>query len=108
MMDMSDPERRRSNRIRLQVPMFIRGMDAHGDEFLDLTKTLNISSVGAYLASPRPLKSNEVISLKIPAPSPSNSGLIPEPTPTITARVRRSVAAGDVHLVAVEFLKSLD
>ena len=105
---MSESERRRSNRIRLQVPMFIRGVDAYGDEFLDLTKTLDISAVGAYLASPRPLKSNEVISLKIPAPSPSTSGLVPEPTQAITARVRRSVAAGDVHLVAVEFLKPLD
>jgi hypothetical protein len=101
-------ERRRSSRIRLQVPMFIRGVDASGDDFLDLTKTLNISSVGAYLASPRPLKSNELISLKIPAPSPSNSGLVPEPAPAISARVRRSVAAGDVHLVAVEFLRPLD
>jgi hypothetical protein len=88
--------------------MFIRGVDAYGDEFLDLTKTLDISSVGAYLASPRPLKANEVISLKIPAPSPSTSGLVPESTAAITARVRRSVVAGDVHLVAVEFLKSLD
>jgi len=108
MVDMSDTERRRFSRIRLQVPMFIRGVDASGDDFLDLTKTLNISSVGAYLASPRPLKPNEMISLKIPAPSPSNSGLVPEPTATITARVRRTVAAGDVHLVAVEFLKPLD
>jgi hypothetical protein len=108
MVQMNETERRRSSRIRLQVPMFIRGVDASGDDFLDLTKTLNISSVGAYLASPRLLKPNEVISLKIPAPSPSNSGLVPEPTPTIAARVRRSVAAGDVHLVAVEFLKPLD
>ena len=105
---MSESERRRSNRMRLQVPIFIRGVDAYGDEFLDLTKTLNISSAGAYLASPRPLKPNEMISLKIPAPSPSTSGLVPEPTATITARVRRSVATGDVHLVAVEFLKPLD
>ena len=105
---MNDPDRRRSSRIRLQIPMFIRGVDAHGDDFLDLTKTLNISALGAYLASPRPLKQNDVISLKIPAPSPSNSGLVPEADSAITARVRRSVATGDVHLVGVEFLKALE
>ena len=105
---MIDSNRRRSSRIRLQIPMFIRGVDAHGDDFLDLTKTLNISAVGAYLASPRPLKVNDVVSLKIPAPSPSHSGLVPEADSAITARVRRSVATGDVHLVAVEFLKPLE
>jgi hypothetical protein len=101
-------ERRRSTRIRLQIPMFVRGLDTYGEEFLDLTKTLNISAVGAFLASPRPLRSNELVSLRIPAPSPSSTGLVPEPAPPIVARVMRSRATGDVHFVAVEFVKPID
>jgi hypothetical protein len=107
-MKLTVKERRRSNRIRLQIPMFIKGVDAYGEGFLDLTKTLDISARGAYLASPRPLLQNEVITLKIPAPSASSTGLVPEATSPITAIVRRSQAAGDVHLIAVEFIKPLD
>ena len=37
---------RRSPRIRLQVPVFVRAADASGTEFIELTKTLNISATG--------------------------------------------------------------
>lgn len=88
--------------------MFIRGVDSYGEEFLELTKSLNISAGGAYLASPRPLKLNEVVSLRIPAPSPSATGLVPDDAPSISARILRCRAAGDVHFAAVEFIKPLD
>lgn len=88
--------------------MFVRGTDSRGEEFLDLTKTLNISAVGAYLATTRSLLADETISLTVPAPPPASSGLMPAPTPPILARVRRHRQAGDVHLLGVEFLKPLD
>ena len=50
------PERRRSARLHLQIPVFLRGVDSAGAEFLDLTKTIDISATGALLLStPRPL-----------------------------------------------------
>lgn len=105
----SDPaERRRFPRIRLQVPMFIRGMDAHGAEYLDLTKTLDISAAGVFLSIERSIRPDDIVSLTIPAPPSSSSGLVPASTPPIQARVRRIQAAGDVNLVGVEFLKPLD
>ena len=94
--------------MRLHVPMFVRGVDTNGEEFLDLSKTLNISSSGAYLASARALRPDEVISLTIPAPPPSSSGLVPAPDGPIQARVRRQKVSGDTHLVGVEFLRALD
>lgn len=100
-------ERRRSPRLRLQVPLFIRGVDARGEEFLDLTKTLDISATGAYLASPRALRRNELVSLTIPVPSPASAGLVPPGNPPIQARVLRTEPAGDVQLIGVEFLKSI-
>ncbi|MGO9642759.1 MAG: PilZ domain-containing protein [Candidatus Acidiferrales bacterium] len=101
-------ERRRSPRIRLQIPVFIRSRDASGTEFLDLTKTLDISATGAFIASTRALRTDHAVFLTIPAPRLSSSGLVPLETPPIQARVRRQHAAGDVHLVGLEFLKSLD
>jgi hypothetical protein len=88
--------------------MFVRGLDTYGEEFLDLTKTLCISAFGANLACSRALKHNELVSLRIPAPSPSSTGLVPEAALPIVARVIGSRATGDVHFVAVEFVKPLD
>ena len=88
--------------------MFIRGIDSYGVVFLDLSKTLDISAVGAFLASSRSIRTNEILSLTIPAPPPSAAGMVPAATPPIQARVRRLQAAGDMTLVGVEFLKPLD
>jgi len=106
-MRLTPAERRRSPRIHVQIPIFIRGVDAAGAEFLDLTKTLDISATGAFLASPRSLRVDQLLSLTIPAP-PSPSSTLPAETPPIQARVRRHRAAGGVHLLGVEFLKALD
>ena len=100
-------ERRRFQRIRLQIPLFVRGRDAHGEQFLELAKTLDISALGAFITCPRALIVNEVITLTIPAPSITSSALVPAGMPPIQARVKRQQEAGDVHLVGVEFLKPI-
>jgi hypothetical protein len=106
-MRLTPAERRRSQRIHVQIPMFVRGTDAAGLEFLDLTKTLDISATGAFLASPRSIRPNQLVNLTIPAP-PSPSSTMPPETPPIQARVRRHRAAHGVYLLGVEFLKALD
>jgi hypothetical protein len=102
-----DQERRRSQRIHLQIPLFIRGKDAHGEQFMELAKTLDISAMGAFVASPRPLTVNGFITLTIPAPSITSSGLVPAGMAPIQAKVRRQQEAGDVYLIGVEFLKPI-
>ena len=106
-MRLSPAERRRSQRIHVQIPVFVRGTDPAGLEFLDLTKTLDISATGAYLASPRAVPTNQLVNLTIPAP-PIHSETLPSETPPIQARVRRHRAAHGIHLLGVEFLKALD
>jgi len=101
-------ERRRASRIRLQIPVFIRGVDGAGASFLDLTKTLDISATGALIASPRALSSGHAVYLTVPAPSPSSSAAIPSATPPIQARVCRQQMTGDIHLVGVDFLTALE
>jgi hypothetical protein len=107
MAQLTNEERRRFLRIHLQVPLFVRGKDAQGEQFLELAKTLNISPLGAYITCPRPLTINEVITLTIPAPSITSSGLVPAGMAPIQARIKRQQEAGDVHLIGVEFLKPL-
>lgn len=100
-------ERRRFQRIHLQVPLFIRGRDAHGEQFVELAKTLDISGLGAFITSPRLLAVGGIVTLTIPAPSITASALVPAGMPPIQARVKRQQEAGDIHLVGVEFLKPI-
>lgn len=101
-------QRRRFSRIRLQVPIFLRGTDASGTEFVELTKTLNISATGACIASARMLRPDQIVSLTVPAPSPVSSGTVPNETPPITAKVLRQDLAGEMRLYGLEFLRPLE
>lgn len=100
-------ERRRAQRLQIQMPMFLRGTNPQGEDFLELAKTLDISAGGAYLACSRALHRNDIVSLTIPAPPPSNSGLVPGGTPPMQARVRRVQQAGEMNLLGVEFLRPI-
>ena len=99
---------RRSPRIRLQVPVFVRGTDASGVEFIELTKTLNISATGACITSAHIIRPDQVIHLTIPAPSPASSSLIPSETPPIAAKVLRQDAVGEMRLFGIEFLRAIE
>jgi hypothetical protein len=101
--------RRRSPRISLQVPVFLRGVDNSGVEFIELTKTLNISATGACIASTHYLRPNQLVSITVPAPSPhSSSSVVPNETPPISAKVLRQFVAGDLRLFGLEFLRPLE
>src|SRR5579864_941680 len=99
---------RRSPRIRLQIPVFVRGTDASGAEFIELTKTLNISAFGACIACQHVLRANQSVQLTIPTPSPASPSLVPSETPPIIARVLRQNMVGETRLFGLEFLHPLD
>ena len=101
-------QQRRSPRIRLQVPVFLRAADPSGVEFIELTKTLNISSLGACITSAHMLRENQVVQLTVPAPSGTSSSLVPSETPPIAAKVRRQEVKGDTRLFGLEFLRPLE
>jgi PilZ domain len=101
--------RRSSPRIRLQVPVFVRGSDTSGVEFIELTRTMNISATGACIACTRLLRSEQVVHLTIPAPSPLSSTIVPSETPPIAARVlRRQDLDSEVRLFGLEFVRPLE
>lgn len=105
---MDSAERRQSPRIRLQVPVFLRAMDASGTEFIELTKTLNISATGACITSAHLLRPGQVVHLTVPAPSPTSSSVVPNETPPILAKVLRHDVAGDARLFGLEFVRPLE
>jgi hypothetical protein len=97
-----------SPRIRLQVPIFLRGTDVSGVEFIELTKTLNISSTGACITSIHILRPDQTVYLTIPTPGAASSSLVPSGTPPIVAKVLRQESAGEMRLFGLEFIRPLE
>lgn len=107
----SDPEfveRRKFDRVRLQVPLFIRGTDAQGKEFLELAKTLDISCSGARIVTTKSLQNQKIVQLTVPAPLPRSANFGECGSGPIAARLCRLEANGEMEVAAVEFLRALD
>jgi hypothetical protein len=66
-MQKSALERRKWDRLPIAIPVFARGIDNKGKEFLDFTTLLNISAGGAMLATRRPLSPATDLILEIPS-----------------------------------------
>lgn len=106
--NVESPQTRAHARIRIQIPVFLRGYDAQGLEFIELTRTLNISAMGACIASAHILRPGQTVYLTIPAPATASSSLVPSETPPISAKVRRQETLGDLKVFGLEFLRSLE
>ena len=102
------PQTRACSRIRIQIPVFLKGSDATGVDFIELTKTLNISACGACIASSHLLNHNQTVQLTVPAPTSSGSSMVPSETPPIHAKVRRQESLGDLRVFGLEFLRPLE
>lgn len=100
-------ERRQWERIGLAVPLFVRGVDDRGLEFLEFGTALNISAGGALLAVQRPLPRAKRVSVETPSlPSPENS-----PTPfaqRLKARVTRVMPSHGYTLCGLKFSRPLN
>lgn len=100
----SNGERRRWQRLSVPVPMFIRGVDDRGKEFLEFSTALNISAGGALLVSRRFLPDDAKILLEIPpAPFPKTKSK----AHNIKARVVQVRNSERYHLCSLEFAKPL-
>src|SRR5437016_12799240 len=61
------PDRRRWARLSLAIPVFVRGVNGQGKEFLEFCTLLNESAGGALLAIRKPLRRRSRISLEMPS-----------------------------------------
>lgn len=96
-------ERRTSQRLPLAVPIFARGHDEHGKEFLEFTTTINISAGGALLAMRRYLAPETTISLEIPAAPLPRLSSHPKMVRTLDAHVVRVTRCEPSYLWALSF-----
>jgi len=102
-------DRRTYYRLPIRVPIFIKGIDKHGEEFFELTHTVNVSASGACFVSKHELQIDSDMMVSIPAPLPSEPQESEEYDFKFPARIVR-VENGTVYpskKVSVRFAKLL-
>src|SRR5260370_12022419 len=100
-------ERRHWQRLPLAIPLFVRGVDKHGKDFLDFTVALNISAGGALVAIRRPLPRASVLSLEVPSsPWPQLTARL-QSVRSLQARVLRTADNASFNLCALRFMRPL-
>jgi hypothetical protein len=96
-------ERRKHQRLPLCIPVFVRGVDQNGKEFLEFATVLNISASGVLLANRRSLPVAGRVSLEIPVPSLALSDIAPRSVRNLRARLVRVAHGEQCHLVGLKF-----
>lgn len=96
-------ERRRYARLRLGIPVFARGIDSQGKEFLEFTTTLNISAGGALLVTRRYLPADSKLFLEIPSAPLPRVSTSPQIARTLETHITRVTPSEPSYLCAVQF-----
>jgi len=100
-------ERRRSERLPLGIPVFVRGIDDHGKEFQEFTTAFNISAGGALVATRRYLPASTLISLEIPAAPLPRMATSPVFVRNLPAHPVTVTHSEQCYLVGLKFSKTL-
>lgn len=98
---------RKSVRLGLAIPVFVRSRDASGNDSLEFATALNISAGGALVVVRRSLPKSAVISLEIPSvPIGPTSGL-PSSSRVLHAKAVWVAHLDDYHLLGLKFTRPL-
>lgn len=105
--DLPAAERRRWVRLSLAVPVFVRGADGQGSEFVEFCTLLNESAGGALLAIRKPLPRRSRVSLEMPVAPALRSVKFRRTVRTLRARVVRIVQIDGWNLCGLQFARPL-
>lgn len=100
-------ERRKWPRLAVALPVFVRGVDEQGREFLEFTSALNISAGGALLAIRRYLPRSTRIVLEFPSAPLPRLKTGPRYIRSLRARLVRVTHSDRCHLCGLRFSRPL-
>jgi len=100
-------ERRKNERVPLAVPVFVRGKDSEGKEFLEFATALNVSAGGALLATHRLLPLFTTIALEVPSAPMPRARTLPRAVRHLKARLLRVGIADGYQLWGLKFRSPL-
>ncbi len=99
-------DRREWKRLPLAIPVFVRGTDKNGEEFLDFSVALNVSGGGALLVCRQPLSRSARLSLEMPS-TPLPLAFQLESPRSLKGRVIRTASKDSDNLYALRFNRPL-
>jgi len=100
-------ERRKWARLPLAIPVFVRGRDGKGKEFLEFATALNVSAGGMLVAIRRGLPATAQIQLEIPSAPVAALASLPSSSRTLRAKALRTTPAEGYYLVGLKFARPL-
>lgn len=100
-------ERRKYERLPLSIPIFVRGMDQEGKEFLEFATALNISAGGILIATRRSLPKSASLSLEIPVAPLPPSVVSARSVRSLKARLVRVTHGERCHFLGLKFARPL-
>ncbi len=100
-------ERRRWVRLSLAIPVFVRGVDGQGREFIEFCTLLNESAGGALLAIRKTLRRRSRVSLEMPLAPVLKNVMLRRTKRMLRARVVRSMAIDGWNLCGLQFARPL-
>src|SRR5512132_1736012 len=106
-MTKSGSERRKHQRLPLSIPVFVRGIDQDGKEFLEFATALNISAGGILLATRRSLPKSSNLALEIPVAPLPPTVVSSQSVRSLKARLVRVTHGDRCHLLGLRFTKPL-
>jgi hypothetical protein len=101
------PDRRKYPRLPLSIPVFVRGTDKEGRDFLEFATALNISAGGILLATRRALSKSAVLSLEIPVAPLPTSAAFTQSIRTLKARLVRVSHGEKYNLLGMKFSRPI-
>jgi PilZ domain len=103
----SSKDQRKWPRLKLAIPVFIRGQEPDGKDSLEFATAINISPGGALVVARRSLNKSTWVSLEIPsAPIAAVPGMPPS-TRTMRAKAVWINHLDDYHLMGLKFARPL-
>jgi hypothetical protein len=105
--DQPAAERRRWVRLSLAIPVFVRGVDGQGREFVEFCTLLNESAGGALLAIRKPLRRRSRVSLEIPLAPALRNVRFRGTKRMLRARVVRTAPIDGWNLCGLQFARPL-
>jgi hypothetical protein len=71
-------DRRRKKRVDVGIPIRVKGVDSEGIRFEELTKSINVSSDGAFFILKYHLKMGSLLKLSLPLPRHLQKSVAPK------------------------------
>ncbi len=100
-------ERRKWARLPLAIPVFVRGRDAKGKEFLEFATALNVSAGGMLIAIRRVLPPIAQLRLEIPSAPITAMAPLPQAARTLHAKTLRTSSSEGYYLLGIKFSRPL-